>query len=92
MDVIQQGIIRGFPAKMEVIAEIDAVIRDYIQRVRPFLLQRLMNCPDNNLVALEIRSAGYQADPERIYGFPCAGVEVKFRVTEDRRAIVISIE
>ena len=35
---------------------------------------------------------GYQDDPQRIYGFPFAGFEVKFRVTEDRRAIVISIE
>ncbi|MCR4724592.1 MAG: tRNA (N6-threonylcarbamoyladenosine(37)-N6)-methyltransferase TrmO [Clostridia bacterium] len=35
---------------------------------------------------------GYQDDPERVYGFPFAGVEVKFRVTEDRRAIVTSIE
>ena len=34
---------------------------------------------------------GYQDDPERIYGFPFAGVEVKFRV-EDRTAIVVSIE
>ena len=35
---------------------------------------------------------GYQDDPERVYGFPFAGVEVKFRVTEDRRAVVTSIE
>ena len=34
---------------------------------------------------------GYQDDPERVYGFPFAGVEVKFRV-EDRTAIVTSIE
>ena len=34
---------------------------------------------------------GYQDDPERIYGFPFAGVEVKFRV-EGRTAIVTSIE
>ena len=34
---------------------------------------------------------GYQDDPERIYGFPFAGIEVKFRV-EDRTATVVSIE
>ncbi len=34
---------------------------------------------------------GYQDDPERVYGFPFAGAEVKFRV-EDRTAIVVSIE
>ncbi len=27
---------------------------------------------------------GYQKDPDRIYGFPFAGYEVKFQVTEDR--------
>ena len=34
---------------------------------------------------------GYQDDPARIYGFPFAGKEVKFRV-EGRTAIVTSIE
>ena len=34
---------------------------------------------------------GYQDDPQRIYGFPFAGCEVKFRV-KDRTVIVLSIE
>ena len=34
---------------------------------------------------------GYQDDPARIYGFPFAGKEVKFRV-EEGTAIVVSIE
>jgi tRNA-Thr(GGU) m(6)t(6)A37 methyltransferase TsaA len=34
---------------------------------------------------------GYQDDPSRIYGFPFAGREVKFRV-EEGKAIVVSIE
>ena len=34
---------------------------------------------------------GYQDDPSRIYGFPFAGKEVKFRV-EEGTAIVVSIE
>ena len=34
---------------------------------------------------------GYQDDPSRIYGFPFAGKEVKFRV-EEGRAIVVSIK
>ena len=34
---------------------------------------------------------GYQDDPSRVYGFPFAGKEVKFRV-EDGTAIVVSIE
>lgn len=34
---------------------------------------------------------GYQDDPSRIYGFPFAGKEVKFRV-EQGRATVVSIE
>ena len=35
---------------------------------------------------------GYQDDPQRIYGFPFAGCEVKFRVTEEGKAVVLSIE
>ena len=35
---------------------------------------------------------GYQDDPERVYGFPFAGCEVKFRVTGDRKVVVLSIE
>ncbi|MBO4881619.1 MAG: tRNA (N6-threonylcarbamoyladenosine(37)-N6)-methyltransferase TrmO [Firmicutes bacterium] len=34
---------------------------------------------------------GYQDDPQRVYGFPFAGCEVRFRV-EERRAVVLSIE
>ena len=34
----------------------------------------------------------YHDDPERIYGMPFAGRDVKFRVNEDRTAVVISAE
>ncbi|MFR2882478.1 MAG: hypothetical protein ACLTC8_16880 [Lachnospiraceae bacterium] len=34
------------------------------------------------ILALDPRPA-YQQDPERIYGFPFAGLEIKFRVEEE---------
>ena len=42
------------------------------------------------ILALDPRP-GYQDDPQRVYGFPFAGKEVKFRV-EEGRAIVVSID
>lgn len=51
--------------------------------------------PDDKLAALRALLAedprpAYQDDPERVYGFPYAGYEVKFRV-EDGRAVVTGI-
>ena len=59
---------------------------DYLQvQFPPELLNKIPQSKQNPLIqilALDPRPA-YQQDPERIYGFPFAGLEIKFRVEEE---------
>ena len=59
---------------------------DYLQvQFPPELLNKIPQSKQKPLIqilALDPRPA-YQQDPERIYGFPFAGLEIKFRVEEE---------
>ena len=59
---------------------------DYLQvQFPPELLNKVPQSKQKSLIqilALDPRPA-YQQDPERIYGFPFAGLEIKFRVEEE---------